>query len=173
MIRARLIFLIALLCIPASAVRAADAPPNIVLILADDLGYNDISLHGNKRVRTPNIDAIGADGVWFTRGHTTAPVCAPSRAGLLTGRNQQMFGFEFVPGPAQLFIGLAGGEKQLKERGANAPIDQEVDAEAKYLKGSDLLLELQASSWEPEASGTTGRAFDLLRRLESIGAESR
>ena len=46
--------------------------PNVVLILADDLGYNDISLHGNTRVRTPNIDAIGKEGVWFTRGHTTA-----------------------------------------------------------------------------------------------------
>ena len=104
---------------PLTAI-AADRP-NVVLILADDLGYNDISLHGNTRVRTPNIDAIGREGVWFTRGHTTAPVCAPSRAGLMTGRNQQRFGFEFVPGPAQLFINLAGGAENLRNRGAIVP----------------------------------------------------
>ncbi len=73
------------LCLLVSAAAAAAERPNVVLILADDLGYNDISLHGNTRVRTPNIDAIGKAGVWFTRGHTTAPVCAPSRAGLMTG----------------------------------------------------------------------------------------
>lgn len=109
--------MLALFCAAAFASHAADAPPNIVLILADDLGYNDISLHGNTRVRTPNIDAIGRAGVWFTRGHTTAPVCSPSRAGLLTGRNQQRFGFEFVTGPPSLFLGLAGGEENLIRRG--------------------------------------------------------
>lgn len=110
----------ALLLISVACIAQSDRP-NVVLILADDLGYNDISLHGNTRVRTPNIDAIGKEGVWFTRGHTTAPVCAPSRAGLMTGMNQQRFGFEFVPGPAQLFINLAGGEANLKARGAFVP----------------------------------------------------
>ena len=99
----------------------AQERPNVVLILADDLGYNDISLHGNTRVRTPKIDTIGRAGVWFTRGHTTAPVCAPSRAGLMTGRNQQRFGFEFVPGPAQLFINLGGGPDAMRRNGAIVP----------------------------------------------------
>ncbi len=118
MIRYCLSGLVVIACLFAATGQAADRPPNVVLILADDLGYNDISLHGNTQVRTPNIDAIGSGGVWFTRGHTTAPVCAPSRAGLMTGRNQQLFGFEFVPGPAQLFINLSGGEDSLEQRGA-------------------------------------------------------
>lgn len=80
-----------LLAPPADA-----APPNVVLILADDLGYNDISLHGNDFLHTPRIDSIGREGVEFTRAYTTCGTCSPSRAGLLTGRYQQRFGFEFL-----------------------------------------------------------------------------
>lgn len=105
------------LLVPAVAAAQEDRPPNVVLILADDLGYNDISLHGNTRVRTPNIDSIGTGGVWFSRGHTTAPMCSPSRAGLLTGRYQQRFGFEFVAGPTQMFLGLAGGPERVVANG--------------------------------------------------------
>ena len=101
----------------AFAAGAQDRPPNVVLILADDLGYNDISLHGNTRVRTPNIDRIGREGAWFTCGHTTAPVCSPSRAGLLTGRHQQRFGFEYITGPVSLFLGLAGGPERVRSIG--------------------------------------------------------
>ncbi len=117
MTRLRITFLALAVCPLSVAVRAEEQPPNIVLIVADDLGYNDISLHGNTLVRTPNINAIGNQGVWFTRGHTTAPVCSPSRAGLLTGRHQQRFGFEFIVGPPQLFLGLAGGEQEVRNNG--------------------------------------------------------
>jgi arylsulfatase A-like enzyme len=71
--------------------------PNIIVILADDLGATDISLYGNKLVSTPNIDGIGRNGVTFTEGYISSPVCSPSRAGLLTGRYQQRFGHEFQP----------------------------------------------------------------------------
>lgn len=71
--------------------------PNVILILADDLGQTDISLYGNKKIETPNIDRIGLDGVTFTEGYISSPVCSPSRAGLLTGRYQQRFGHEFQP----------------------------------------------------------------------------
>lgn len=71
--------------------------PNIILILADDLGQTDISLYGNKLVSTPNIDRIGRQGATFTEGYISSPVCSPSRAGLLTGRYQQRFGHEFQP----------------------------------------------------------------------------
>ncbi len=71
--------------------------PNIVIILADDLGKNDISLYGTPPITTPNIDAIGQKGITFTEGYITSPICAPSRAGLLTGRYQQRFGFEYQP----------------------------------------------------------------------------
>jgi arylsulfatase A-like enzyme len=68
--------------------------PNFVLIFADDLGYGDVSCCGGE-VPTPNIDSIAVQGVRFSDGYVTAPVCSPSRAGLLTGRYQERFGHEF------------------------------------------------------------------------------
>lgn len=73
--------------------------PNIVFILGDDLGYCDVSMYGCKEIPTPNIDSIGKNGIKFTNAYVTAPVCSPSRAGLITGRYQQRFGFEFNAGP--------------------------------------------------------------------------
>ncbi|MEE9515785.1 MAG: sulfatase-like hydrolase/transferase, partial [Candidatus Adiutricales bacterium] len=73
--------------------------PNIVLIVADDLGYCDTDLYGCDRVPTPNIRSIAEKGVLFTDGYVTNPVCGPSRASLLTGRYQQRFGFEYNTGP--------------------------------------------------------------------------
>src|SRR5512145_1294672 len=63
--------------------------PNIVLFVADDLGYGDLGCYGGRDVPTPNIDALATNGVRFTDGYVTAPVCSPTRAGLLTGRYQQ------------------------------------------------------------------------------------
>lgn len=71
--------------------------PNIILILADDLGATDLGIYGSKTVTTPNIDNIGHQGVTFMEGYISSPVCSPSRAGLLTGRYQQRFGHEFQP----------------------------------------------------------------------------
>jgi arylsulfatase A-like enzyme len=83
---------------PAAAVsKPSISKPNIIVILADDLGYGDTNVYGSKIVRTPNIDALAASGVRFTDGHVTHPVCSPSRAGLLTGRYQERFGWEFNP----------------------------------------------------------------------------
>jgi arylsulfatase A-like enzyme len=76
---------------------AASSRPNIIVILADDLGYGDTSVYGSKIIRTPNIDALAASGIRFTAGYVTNPVCAPSRAALMTGRYQQRFGYEFNP----------------------------------------------------------------------------
>src|ERR1039457_4915355 len=73
------------------------APPNIILILADDLGYGELGCQGNPQVPTPNIDALARQGVRFTSGYVTAPYCAPSRAGLMTGRNQARFGYDINP----------------------------------------------------------------------------
>ena len=73
--------------------------PNIILIVADDLGYCDSDLYGCDRIPTPNIDTIARNGVLFTAGYVTNPVCAPSRAALMTGRYQQRFGFEYNTGP--------------------------------------------------------------------------
>lgn len=71
--------------------------PNFILIMADDLGKTDISLYGSPYVNTPNIDAIGKNGVVFQEGYVSSPICSPSRAGLLTGRYQQRFGYEIQP----------------------------------------------------------------------------
>ena len=83
-------------------VPAEERPPNVVLILADDLGFNDISLHSGATLpsgapTTPNIDAIAAGGVAFRNGYAANAVCAPSRAALMTGRYSTRFGFEFTP----------------------------------------------------------------------------
>ncbi len=71
--------------------------PNVLLIVADDLGRHDISLYGHSPLATPNIDHLGRHGLTFTEAYATAPICAPSRAGLLTGRYQNRFGFESQP----------------------------------------------------------------------------
>jgi len=84
---------------PALAAPKGGGQPNIVLIYADDLGYGDVGYHGCKDVPTPHIDSIARAGVWFPAGYVTAAVCAPSRAGLLTGQYQQRFGFEDNVGP--------------------------------------------------------------------------
>jgi arylsulfatase A-like enzyme len=82
----------------ASAISAAAAgKPNILVIVADDLGYGDIGVHGGKLVPTPNIDALAASGVRCSNGYVSCPYCSPTRAGLLTGRYQTRFGHEFNP----------------------------------------------------------------------------
>lgn len=71
--------------------------PNIVVLLVDDAGYADFGFNGSKDLKTPNIDKLASRGVVFTDAHVSASVCGPSRAGLLTGRYQQRFGFECNP----------------------------------------------------------------------------
>jgi arylsulfatase A-like enzyme len=78
---------------------AADRKPNVIVILADDMGYADMSCQGCKDIPTPNLDSIAKNGVRFTDGYVSCPVCSPSRAGLLTGRYQTRFGHEGNPGP--------------------------------------------------------------------------
>ena len=75
---------------------AAAERPNIILIMADDLGYGDIGCYGSKKIRTPNIDALARGGLKFTDYHSNCPVCSPTRAALLTGRYQQRCGIEGV-----------------------------------------------------------------------------
>jgi arylsulfatase A-like enzyme len=100
---------------------AAVSKPNIVVILADDLGYGDTGAYGSKIVLTPNIDALAASGVRFTDGYVTHPVCSPSRAGLMTGRYQERYGWEFNPKGRDKANGVSLNEimlpKVMKEAG--------------------------------------------------------
>jgi len=85
----RTIALTALLLTPLAALHAANASPpkpNIVFILADDLGYGDLGCYGATKVKTPNIDRLAREGMRFTDAHSPASVCTPSRYNLMTGR---------------------------------------------------------------------------------------
>jgi arylsulfatase A-like enzyme len=85
-----------LLVFTLTASFAQQSLPNVVLIIADDLGYSDLSSYGNAYIHTPNIDKLGKEGIRFSKGYTTAPICGPSRAAILTGRYQQRYGNEFM-----------------------------------------------------------------------------
>ena len=105
---------------PARPPAAEPRKPNIVLIVADDLGYGETGAQGYATdIPTPHIDAIARNGVRFTQGYVSAPLCSPTRAGLMTGRYQQRFGHEFNPGPkakADTVFGLPRSEATLAER---------------------------------------------------------
>jgi arylsulfatase A-like enzyme len=73
------------------------AKPSILLILADDLGYADLGCQGSTTIPTPHLDRLATEGIRCTQGYVTHPLCSPSRAGLLTGRQQQRFGHENNP----------------------------------------------------------------------------
>jgi arylsulfatase A-like enzyme len=97
--------LMALMAAPAGAAAPPGAGPeqrrpNVIIVVADDLGYADLGCQGISRdVKTPYIDSLAAGGVRFTNGYVSGALCSPTRAGLLTGRYQQRFGFEYNDGP--------------------------------------------------------------------------
>ncbi len=95
--------------------------PNFIIILADDLGYGDVGFTGSTQIKTPHIDALAKDGVIFKQGYVSAPVCGPSRAGLITGRNQVSFGFDNnpivkLPQFDKNFVGVPVEEVTIAER---------------------------------------------------------
>ncbi|MCP1381654.1 sulfatase-like hydrolase/transferase [Runella salmonicolor] len=81
----------------AQSVASQVQKPNVIVIVADDLGYNDVGFNGCQDIPTPHIDRIAKAGVVFSSGHVSFGVCSPSRAGLLTGRYQYRFGYERNP----------------------------------------------------------------------------
>ena len=120
--------------IPTTWSKGPDTPvddnrPNIILVLADDMGYNDISIHNggaaDGTLQTKNIDALAKSGILFTRGYAANATCAPSRASIMTGKYPTRFGYEFTPIPAfgRTVLGWLAEEDnfELKQR-----IDREV-----------------------------------------------
>lgn len=102
------------LCCAVALAAAGCAPntvetPNVVVILADDLGYSDVAAYGSQRNRTPHLDRMAAEGLRFTDFHSNGPMCSPTRAALLTGMYPQRFGSDFesaLSGIADYDIGL-------------------------------------------------------------------
>ena len=114
---AALVIFVVTVSVPTVVVaqKSADRPPNIVLILADDLGSNDVGIFGSKVIETPNVDALAGSGVRFAKGYVSHPVCSPSRAGLLTGRYQTRFGWEFNPVGRDANLGMRIGERTIAD----------------------------------------------------------
>ena len=113
--RKLLLSLLGISAIVASAAAAEVRPPNVIVIVTDDAGWADFGFNGCKDYPTPNLDVIAKEGVNFTAGYVTAPVCSPSRAGLLAGRNQSCFGHEYnISG--QLTQGLPLSQTLISQR---------------------------------------------------------
>ena len=138
----RLFFLFAL----CSSLSAA-TQPNVLVIIADDLGYADIGVHGGKEVPTPNIDALAASGVRCTSGYVSAPYCSPSRAGFLTGKAATRFGHEFNP--------HVGDEAKL-----GLPLDQRTIANVMHDAGYATALVGKWHQGFDEAHHPQSRGFD-------------
>ena len=154
-------------------------PPHVVVILADDLGYNDLGFTGCADFDTPALDALAAQGVVFTDGHVSAAVCAPSRAGLITGAHQQRMGFESNLIYTETGTGLAVGSRTLASRLQNAgyatagvgkwhlgseegqhPLDIGFDRFTGLLKG--------ARSYFPQLEKKQGKLTRIERNLEVV-----
>ncbi|HTN20490.1 MAG TPA: arylsulfatase [Pelobium sp.] len=99
--------------IPFFSLSAQQKKPNIIIILADDLGWGDVGFNGSE-IKTPNIDQLAKDGVILTRFYT-APVCSPTRAGLMTGRYPNRFGLRETVVPPWSTFGVDTSEKFLPE----------------------------------------------------------
>jgi arylsulfatase A-like enzyme len=93
-------------------------PPNIVVIVADDMGYGDIGVHGSRDIPTPHIDSLAAGGTRFSNAYVSGPYCSPTRAGLMTGRYPQRFGHEFNLGVGPLMSenGMPLSERTMADR---------------------------------------------------------
>ena len=95
------IYLLLLSVCCATAVLADDRP-NFLVFLCDDLGYGDLACYGHEHIQTPNLDRMAKEGIRFTDFYSAAPVCSPSRVGLLTGRSPNRAGvYDWIPGNAK------------------------------------------------------------------------
>jgi arylsulfatase A-like enzyme len=106
-----------LVCLLVGTTALTAKPPNLIVILTDDQGYHDVGFNGCTDIPTPQIDSIAKQGVRFTDGYVSFPVCGPSRAGLLTGRYQDRFGFTTNPtiNPANPIAGIPLEEENMAE----------------------------------------------------------
>lgn len=163
-----LVLVAALGCAADPATEQASRPPNVVFILADDLGYGDLGLYGSQIIETPHIDALGVAGVRFEAGYVAAAVCSPSRAGLMTGRYPQRHGYEFNPSGRDYGLRLdettlaevmrsagyatgAVGKWQLGWEGGKHPLD----------RGFDEFFGVQSAADHGHHHGACGRSRSI------------
>ena len=113
----KIISLIFISILLASCLDQEKMHPNIIVIISDDQGYADVGFHGSKEIITPNIDRIANNGVVFSEGYVSYAVCSPSRAGLITGRYQNRFGYtrNILLAPKDSLMGLPLTEQTLPD----------------------------------------------------------
>ncbi len=165
--------LLAPLAVPGATERAKpSARPNILLIVADDLGYGDVGVHGCKDFATPHLDSIARDGMRFTAGYVPAPVCGPSRAGLMTGRHPcRILPFHGNPPPgsdaglplehrtiadrlkAAGYRTAALGKWHLGESAAHHPMSRGFDEFFGFLSGMHSYVNAEDPKWGPLLRG--------------------
>jgi arylsulfatase A-like enzyme len=182
---------LSLLSSPATA--SAANRPNVLLIVADDLGYGELSVQGNPQIPTPHIDSLARNGVRFTSGYVSGPYCSPTRAALMTGHYQQRFGHEFNPGPAQnapATFGLSLKETTLGDRFKAAgyatgwfgkshlgyapqfhPLRRGFDEYFGFLGGAHDYLDAAGDSRNPILRGTT-RISSIDYTTDAFGREA-
>src|SRR4051794_5477994 len=93
----------------AAPIAAADPAKNVVLILADDLGYGDLGFYGHPKIKTPHLDQLAKDGARLTEFYAPVPFCAPTRASLMTGRYPPRCGLTGNPFPKDDLGGVKNG----------------------------------------------------------------
>ena len=115
MIRFLILSILSLLVISCKS--SLENAPNIIIIISDDQGYADVGFHGSKEIFTPNIDRIASNGVVFSQGYVSYAVCSPSRAGLITGKYQNRFGYtrNILLAPKDSLMGLPLSEQTLPD----------------------------------------------------------
>ncbi|MCY3620696.1 MAG: sulfatase-like hydrolase/transferase [Gammaproteobacteria bacterium] len=167
------------------AAAAAAARPNVVVILADDLGYGDVGANGGTMIATPHIDALAARGVRLTQGYVSHPVCSPSRAGLITGRYQQRHGWEFNPAGRDRAAGMSTEEQTLADvmRAAgyrtgligkwhlgsepeHHPVNRGFDEFFGMVEGGSIYIDADVPGVESWGSPRIGRPNKIIRGLE-------
>tara|TARA_R110002126_G_scaffold72364_1_gene180903 strand:+ start:71343 stop:72740 length:1398 start_codon:yes stop_codon:yes gene_type:complete len=112
-----LVFTIVVFFFPLKQYGQETKKPNVIIILTDDQGYGDVGFNGNKQLKTPNLDQLAKNGVIFTNGYVSYAVCGPSRAGIITGRYQDKFGYSRNPlfAPKDGSLGLPLEEETIAE----------------------------------------------------------
>ena len=164
----RIALLILLMGLPHESRAEIQTRPNIVLIYADDLGYADLACYGNEYFETPNIDALMAKGIRFTSAYSNAPLCAPSRIALLSGRYSARVGcYEVTPGVYDKTVNVDEIDFQMPVNQLRLPQDRkilpELLKEAGYFTGF-------IGKWHVGAERPTERGFDEFVEVTNVNS---